>query len=218
MKRIIRLSSLLLAACMLLALTACGTNLKEKNADRSLLDHGLDLVAMLKEMADSETYFELHSTSSELQEILSSVRNADYTKPDAVYRIEISENAFFGAPDAGSLTGLSDTLKEFLSSKLQSSIISQINAQGGATVLAVASVCTAGKAFVNDAFSGNMIYLYVYEDTAPVIVSFVAGEGGAVSATGSFILYDGFAAGSREDVERSFSDMGISAKVTQTEQ
>lgn len=40
----------------------------------------------------------------------------------------------------------------------------------------------------------NVICLYTYEGAAPIAVTFTLGEDNAVSATGTFVLYDGFTA------------------------
>ena len=84
------------------------------------------------------------------------------------------------------------------------SLITQINGMGGTEELAVSSICTHGKTFVDDSITDNTIFLYVYEDALPIAVTFTVGEDGAVSASGTFIMYDGFSCGSVEEVEESF--------------
>ena len=90
------------------------------------------------------------------------------------------------------------------------SIVSQINAMGGVENLAASSVCTVGKTFVSENASESIIYLYTYEDAAPIAVTFTVGEDYTVSATGTFILYDGFTFGSAEEIRSAFSDIAVS--------
>lgn len=79
----------------------------------------------------------------------------------------------------------------------------------GVENLAASSVCSVGKTFVSENATENMIYIYVYEGAAPVAVTFILGEDHTVSATGTFILYDGFTCGSAEEIQSVFSDIAI---------
>ena len=54
-----------------------------------------------------------------------------------------------------------------------------------------------------------MIYLYTYENARPVAVTFSVGENQAVSASGMFIMYDGFTCGSAAEIESFFSDISV---------
>ena len=107
------------------------------------------------------------------------------------------------------LDGLSENLKTAMRQKaFGAALITQINAQNGATTLAATTICTAGKTFVSTEGDGDAIYLYVYENACPAAVSFVRGEDNTVSASGTFILNDGFDAGSPESLEAFFGEVG----------
>ena len=84
-----------------------------------------------------------------------------------------------------------------------------IKDMSGVENLAASSVCTVGKTFVSENASENVIYIYVYEGTAPVAVTFTLGEDHTVSATGTFIFYDGFTCGSAEEIQSVFSDIVV---------
>ena len=74
------------------------------------------------------------------------------------------------------------------------------------------TICTAGKTFVSTEGDGDAIYLYVYENACPAAVSFVRGEDNSVSASGTFILNDGFDASSHESLEEFFGEAGAVIK------
>ena len=51
-------------------------------------------------------------------------------------------------------------------------------------------------------------YLYVYENACPAAVSFVKGEDNTVSASGTFIINDGFDTSSPESLQEFFGETG----------
>ena len=191
MKGVIRNTAVLITIFALLLSGACGREREEQAEDKSLYEHGLELVSVLEEMANSDQYIELYGGTPQLKELLSAAGSGDFTSPSAVYRITGGRSMGL-ALGMLEISELSEELQKSLKSRMLSAIITQINALGGSTVLAASSVCTAQKLFVSGELTENEIYLYVYENAVPVAVTFVAGEGGAVSATGMFILYDGF--------------------------
>ena len=65
------------------------------------------------------------------------------------------------------------------------------------------------KTFVSENAFENVINIYVYEGAAPVAVTFTLGEDQTVSATGTFLLYDGFTCGSAEEIKAVFSDITV---------
>lgn len=215
MKKVSKILSFLLALSFLFLLAACGNDNKEKGEDHSIYEHGLDLISLMEEMAESETYFQLYSVSEELRGIASEVENGNYRRPKKVYQIQVSEEAISLMADGASLDELPRDLKEYLSSRMYASLAQRINGAGGTNMLAAASIYTAGKTFVNTAFTGNAIYLYVYKDAPSVMVTFIAGDDGAVSASGSFIFNENFKTESAETIELFFD--GISVEVQEIE-
>lgn len=208
MKRSIKTLSLILACSVLFVLASCG----KTNGSKSIYDQGLTLAALLKEMAGSEAYLQLYSSMPEAQETLFDAANGDYTNPKTVYQIRISDSTLLAG-----IENLSDPLREYASSRVQGSLANLINAQRGSSILATASICTAEKTFVCRDFTGNTTYLYTYESGVPVLVSFLAGEDGAVAAYGSFVLPEDFSAESAAEIQQSLKSLGIEAEVEETE-
>lgn len=197
-----------LVFAILLSMSACGIA-SEKSESKSLYSHGLDVVALLSEMTRSENFIGIYTANSEIKDIILALGENTYEQPDAVYAITVPEDTLTGMAELSNLEGASEELKIYLMQRVLASMMSQINAMSGVENLAASSVCTVGKTFVSENADENVIYVYVYEDAAPIAVTFTLGEDHTVSATGTFILYDGFTCGSAEEIKSVFSDITV---------
>lgn len=182
-----------------------GTN----SLSSALYQEGLSTVSVMEEMAENEDWVTLFSSNQNLASILSAVGDGDYSRPKAVYQIRLSNETVSHLTRNADLEAFSDTLQAYLRATVQSSIAAQINAKGGADALAAASACTASRIFFCDDLHENLLYLYTYENAAPAMISFLVGEDGAVSATGLFILYDGFPTGSAAEIQQFLSSLNV---------
>ena len=145
-----------------------------------------------------------HKTDQEIAELSNSTQSVEQTLQEWA-----KEFGFTTEEGAADLEAFSDTLQAYLRATVQSSIAAQINAKGGADALAAASACTASRIFFCDDLHENLLYLYTYENAAPAMISFLVGEDGAVSATGLFILYDGFPTGSAAEIQQFLSSLNV---------
>ena len=202
--------AILLSVIMLLSLCACGETASTKEAEKSLYEHGLDVIAVMSEMTQLESYVETYTGSGEIKEIVKSIGEGDYTTPKAVYAITASAEQIAAYADVDALEGASDALQKTMENKFIVALISQVNGRAGAMNLAAASVCTAGKTFVTDEISESVIYLYTYENGRPISVTFTCGEDSTVSASGTFMMYDEFPCDSMEEIEEFFREVGAS--------
>ena len=204
-----RIFVVVLALAMTFVLCACGSDSRKTSGGKTLLEHGLDVVATMDEMACSDEYVNFYTGSKDMAEIVKEISKGDHSAPVAVYKITIDKEAIEAWDMLGGLEGLSENLKTAMRQKaFGAALITQINAQNGATTLAATTICTAGKTFVSSEGDGDAIYLYVYENACPAAVSFVRGEDNSVSASGTFILNDGFDASSPESLEEFFGETG----------
>ena len=197
-----------LVLTIILGLAACGAA-KEAKEPKSLYAHGLEVVSMLSEMTRSENFIGIYTANSEIKDIILALGENSYEQPDAVYSITVPDDTLTGMAELSNLEGASEELKNYLMQRVMASLMSQINAMSGVENLAASSVCTVGKTFVSENASENVIYIYVYEGTAPVAVTFTLGDDHTISATGTFILYDGFTCGSAEEIQSVFSDITV---------
>lgn len=196
----------ILMICLLCGFTACG---KEENREITLYDRGLEVVSLLEEMARNEEYIRIFTVNDEISAIIEKTANGDYCEPAAVYEILIPTESIASLyEEAGALDGMSEELKRMVEQKMIGSVISQINAMGGAENLAASAVCTAGTVFTSEELKHDTIYLYVYENTAPVAVTFTKGDENIVSASGNYLTYEEFSANSAEEITVFFENMG----------
>lgn len=205
MKKIV---SAILLLCLALCLCACGAG------EKSLCDHGMDVVAQIDEILGSDAYLDMYTGDGEIRDILAAVKTP-HEEPAAIYAVAMPQNAeeqwMFADTD---FSMLSESLKErVLSQAYGSALISQMNARGGALMLAAATVCTGSKTFVCPGAEGSMLYIYVYADACPVAVAFAEGENKAFSATGMLILDGNFDVSSQESIASELAELGAVVSV-----
>lgn len=178
---------------VLLALYAsgCGGARYAKGTNKSLYEQGLDIVELLVEMVNNETYLHVFTADTELLNTLSAVSKGDFSSVQQVYAITAGADFYDGLNELGIMDEMSESLLKSVKSRAMASQMAQVNAYGGANCLAAASICTASKSFVNDSIQEDTVYVYTFENAVPVAVAFTVGDDGAVSASGNFILYDG---------------------------
>ena len=204
-----RIAVVFLMVFLAFSLCACEGQNSDKIRDKTLLEHGLDVVATMDEMAGSDEYISFYSGSKELAEIIKDIDKGDHSAPVAVYKITIAKETMDAWDMLSGLEGLSENLKTAMRQKaFGAALITQVNAQAGATTLAATSVCTAGKTFVSTEGNGDAIYLYVYENACPAAVSFVRGEDDSVAATGTFLLNEELDTSSPEVLAEFFGEIG----------
>ena len=207
-----------LVMLMAVMLSACGNSKSTtETSNSSAYQKGLEIVAILDEMVKSDSYLQLYTASPEIQEISKNIATGDYTEPLTVYQLSFSDGSLGTLAEAlggnAGMEGMSEELARTVEQKMVGAVVSQVNAMGGATNLAAMSICTAGKTFVNEELSEDVIYLYVYENAAPAAVTFVRGDDGTVSATGTFLLSEELNTESEQAVSEFFGELGVKVSV-----
>jgi len=197
-----------LAYGMLLA--SCGTTDFELPSPEV---RGMQIVAMLEEIAESDEYLSIYSADPELLSIIASFAEGDRSDPKTIYRLTLSEESVKSLCGTDVLTSLSPRLQDFLEGRVQASIVNIANARGGSTVLAATSICTAGITFVSDEITDDTIYLYTFENAVPVAVAFTVGEGNTVTASGTFLAAEDLNTDSPETVREFFSETDLTVEV-----
>ncbi len=196
-----KIALFVLIAVLTLEFASCG-------AEVSIYDRGLEVVAMLDEMSQSADYIGVYSASEDIKSVIAA-SVGDRSTPSAVYELKVDEATLSGTADVNSMTDLSDGVREYVTNRSLATIITNINSRGGVNMLAASSVCTASMTFVNSEFEGYAVYLYTYENAAPVMVTFIAGEDGAVSASGNIVLYDGLDTTSAATIAAFFDEIKV---------
>lgn len=184
-------------------LSACGNN-EVKPETKSLYSQGLEVVQLMDEITESEEYIDI-AVPDNLKSVVKELADGDYSTPKTVYSIEVSEKDLATIAEMNSFDNISDNLKHLIMSKVCNSFITRVNSMGGVEDVAVSGICTAGKTFVNENADKNIIYLYTYENTAPIAVTFIKGDDNSVSANGTFVMYDDFKCGSADEIKDFFN-------------
>lgn len=186
---------------LILSLTACGS----KKEQSSLYEQGLEVVNLMNEMADSQSYVQMFTGNTQIGEVIQSNTNGDYSKPQAVYEVVLQKDNYQGLlGNEDTQTAMSDKLERITEKKVNASLITQMNAYGGSENLAASTICTAGISFVNSKVKEDVIYIYVYENTAPVAVVFLQEGDDIVSANGTFMFGEELMNLTEESISRLF--------------
>ena len=82
--------ALTMAFALVLSLCACGGQNSNTPSGKTLLEHGLDVIATMDEMADSDEYINFYTASKEMAEIVKDIGKGDHSAPTAVYKITLS--------------------------------------------------------------------------------------------------------------------------------
>ena len=85
--------ALTMAFALVLSLCACGGQNSNTPSGKTLLEHGLDVIATMDEMADSDEYINFYTASKEMAEIVKDIGKGDHSAPTAVYKITIAKEA-----------------------------------------------------------------------------------------------------------------------------
>lgn len=213
-----KLAALVLtASCLTAAVGAAGERDTETAA---LYEKGLEVVQVLSEMAGSEEYVDAFTSDSDIKAILVQDVGGDYSAPKAVYALSVASGEMerTAARIGLELDDASDELKAFLMQRILGALPNRANSLDGAPTLAAANVCAYQKTFVDEAVEGDVIYLYTYEDTAPVAVIFTTGEDHTVTASGVFILCDSFPSGSAQEIADFFDYITVDVTEVQPEE
>ena len=177
--------------------------------EAALYDRGMEVVSLMAEMAGSQEYIGYATGDGEIEEALQEMAAGDYTAPEAVYSISAPGGSLLEAIGLGNGDGMSEELQEFLRQRMLAALVSQINGMDSVVSLAAANVCAASCTFVDSSLEEDVLYLYIFPDTAPAAVAFTAGEDGAVYASGSLLLNDSFPCGSGEEIQEFFGRLGM---------
>ena len=170
---------------LILSLTACGS----KKEQLSLYEQGLEVVALMDEMADSQSYVQMFTGNTKISELIQSNTKGDYSKPQAVYEVVLQKDNYQGLlGNEDTQIAMSDELERIMEKKVNASLTTQINAYSGSENLAASTICTVGISFVNNEVKEDVIYIYVYENTAPVAITFLQEGNDIVSANGTFMF------------------------------
>ena len=163
-----------------------------QEAEPQLLKVAAALTEMLDEIASNDDYVSLMGGGGNIQETIRAWGTHRHAVPRAVYQVELSTT-----PENDALQPLrdhaSDALWKQATSRINSALASQINAAKGTEMLAASAICTVQTAFTTADDMEQIHYILLYDDAAPVMVSFTPypqESGAAVTASATFLTLD----------------------------
>lgn len=146
-----KLCLLMLIVSSLLILAAC-SNGSEKAADLNdfLITQGVSLTCEMDELAESEEYLALMTSSETLGQVVKEMASQDYSSPENVYIVKLPTEVLLQG-----ISGLSDDLKfsdsllEKLKYKINGTVLANmINATYGSETVAATSMTAWGKSYI----------------------------------------------------------------------
>ena len=209
------ISAIATSLILLLTLSGCGT---QKIDGKSLREHGMDIVKIMEEMVKNADYGKLTGgDNNTLEENRVQLATGDYAAPAAVYGMSLPsfQSILTLVGESEESYNFSEALNTQLDNKSASVLVNQLNSMKGVSALAGTSLYTAGKVFVSNELTENTIYLYTFQNGYPIAVVFTVGEDHAVTAQGTFLLWEDIDQGSLETLQNLLKTFGISDTLRQ---
>lgn len=164
--------------------TGCGANTNVSMV--SLYDKGIKMAQMMDKMAEDDTYFTLFSANDGLKQIAQEMGKQDYTTPKKVYAITGAGDIVLKMADLPK----DETLQRVIEQKTSSAWTTQVNAIQGSEFLATTSILMYDESFVYDGLKVPTTYLYMYDGTYSISITYIPYEQNVVKATASFVKAD----------------------------
>lgn len=210
----------ILCTAVLMICTLCGCQSSNSGGQpdvpevSSLYEEGLALVSDMHVLASDAVYIDMISSSPDVKKNIEAAALCNYDKPSGVYCISnIKDIAKATILLSGLQNKIDSTLSETADEYIQNSAGVQlanilIARLGGAQNLAAASVIRTSSCFYNPSCTEIKVYIYAYDDAYPVIVSFIPGKNGAVSANASCVLVDSVRGAGRDKINEFLGSSG----------
>lgn len=204
---ILTVVSMLFCACGGKDAESAQVNTETASDLKTLYQQGLDVISLMSDMAESDDFAQM-AGSNEIKDAAENIREGDYSKPSAVYRIDMSEGMLeqmisISGMDSQDFTG---ELKTYMQKRMKKSLAGMINANYGTSAVAASTIYRVDKIFAYNEDENDEIYIYTYDTGYPIMVTFTAGEGRAFMAEGNFLLDDEFEAGTEEEFQEFLDD------------
>lgn len=211
---------IIMLCCVVFLLAGCSLG-EDKDSDRSsaarrstdkeLYKMGLELISVMDEMLNDETYLELMGSSRYMEDALEKANTRDYDYPVAVYAISMPEitvllEEVYGF-DRETWDSMSSNLRTQVENRFSFAMLaSQINGLRGTDEIAFSTICTAVDYNKKLNVKEDITFLYIFEEGIPIAVSF--SERGSIQ--GQFLFLEDVE--TLSDVREAFEDVGCSVK------
>lgn len=196
---------------MAIVLMATGCGAKTQDTSKIFEENANEVIKKMAEKAKSEEYIQFYTNYDIVADVIGKVADGDYSVPKNIYKITFTSEGIqeLLAMEGGETKNLSESLKAELEDKMVAAIGTMLNSNAGAQAVVLASVLQTEQCFVCENVIEKCIYLYFYEQGAPVVISFVPGKDNTVMARGVFVV--------REDMEE-FNPENINQAIEEIKQ
>ena len=177
------------------AIAGCGKKRKPNDSlnatvETALYDEGLLLIERMKKLTHDTGFVNNLGLPRNANDLYEKLLACPYDNLKDVYRVshlEDATNTFVTISGEKMDDYSSPFFKNRVTDNMSSMVIGYLE---GATELSVASLLMQEECFVNTELLSCEVYIYCYEDSYPVMVSFSPGKGGAVKARATYLLSD----------------------------
>ena len=202
LRKLFRIISIFLAVFVCASAVSCDL------PSKTPIEQGYEIISIIDEKMNSDKLASSYGMPEYALETLEALRVADYTGNAEVYQLYMPRDVYFKKlfGEDVSQDDFSETLYNSLTAISVSMIAHTITNDYKA--IAVLSMTSYGQAFVDSSIDEDLLYLYVFNSGAPIIVSMHPSGNGAVTASGCVIINDEFNTADKENIERSFARFG----------
>ena len=192
-----------------LVITVCASAVSCDLPSKTPIEQGYEIISIIDEKMNSDKLASIYGIQADALELLETLRAADYTGNAEVYQLYMPRDVYFKKlfGEDVSQDDFSETLYNSLTA-ISASMIAHIIDKNDYRALMVSSAISYGQAFVDSSIDEDLLYLYVFNSGAPIIVSMHPSGNGAVTASGCIIINDEFNTADKESIERSFARFG----------
>ncbi len=192
-----------------LVIIVCASAVSCDLPSKTPIEQGYEIISIIDEKINSDKLASIYGIQADALELLETLRAADYTGNAEVYQLYMPRDVYFKKlfGEDVSQDDFSKTLYNSLTA-ISASMIAHIIDKNDYRALMVSSAISYGQAFVDSSIDEDLLYLYVFNSGAPIIVSMHPSGNGAVTASGCIIINDEFNTADKESIERSFARFG----------
>ena len=202
------LSGVLTIILILMLFTSCSGSPKSLNSCVK------EVISLMSEMVRSEEYRSLYNLTPAFDDQINKLREGDYSKVSKTYEISVPMEELVGVEI--NREDFSEELYQYICSSAYSSFATRINQEGNSSVaLAVSSVFTAYKTYTDKNMNESKIYLYVFENGYPIVISLAENGEDTFKVVGHFIINDEFVTDDEISIKESCEKLrinGVSVK------
>lgn len=201
MKIVKKIVIMAMCLCLLFSMVACGEHSESvpvsKAEPSSLVDRGLTAVNLLAEKVHCEEYFDLMLANASIKEsgLYAKICGGDYT-PVQTFEIVLVDNMLTvmslqgdegdNIPD---YSALPDNIRTEMEVRFLSGFSSRIASNYGMDAVVLNSIFQGGYSFVDKSVEPqNMMYLYLFENTYPIVCVFTFGNDGIVNVSATILM------------------------------